>query len=1349
MITSVGPSGLRPIGELVEPKSKRPETALTLENALKDPLGTIESFELPPSIERHFETILDAVAERYGRGFWIQSEYGGGKTHFIAALTALLAGASNGSDCATKIWAALNDADIKERKHEFVNRRILAVAVSCKGIMPIDGQYSRAFLHLLMDGLSRALKARGLEEKVPVTGDQEMINHFASRPPDLKMQIDAWCKQRHGCSVTELLETEGPELGARAYRAWWNEFAGGVPDVELNVVDWLATLCRRLQNAGFDGLLVVIDEFATLQNLATTTADVAAYEDILESLGWLVPQRLVQQDNSTFGIYTIVASQKGHPTKLDERFTLMPLLAKDAARDYEIIVSRRVRVLRKERLPEIDQYYHHHKLTHDTYASMPIDRFREVFPFQPRVFEAIWSITATGGDVAAARFGIAAIWDTLKQPGILESARLLTVSDLLRSEQFRNDLTSTAEYKDAFVAYQAAGKSALSLGFPPGDLELAQRVLDALFVDYLASRRSPRWLKTQEIAEAVLATSDSIVIPPADQVLTILDRLRQLSQVKFEPSRGAKFEASAVTGPLPLERVNKAKQELGDNDPRLQSAWSDLLQVTSPAVGLWSELKLDSPKPTKSLHERVQYQGVIELRRSFAKGQGLVDLSHNSGRHFHIIVLTQPAGVSPDDLDDPRVAVVMPGQLTSEEIDLCKTYVACQTIMDNPSLMSGTDGPPLRAYCEQQRKEAARKIIARQNHAYRRGHIVSRTAVAFNPDSTFHGAQWKDAVDAIVDRLLGAAYDRLSVVLRHDQFKGNSRFDPTTDAGKVFAGLIAGSTQNADVGAAQNFGPALGLSKQMFPHDLNLDQEHFGISLLLQRMTNAGRGGISTENLYETLCGAPYGVPHEVVTLWLLAMVRAATVGTEKRRVEIELQKNAKARLKGGIRLPTDAITFLNVKNLEWASSLRSDFLSIRVSEEVPFGDVVEYGKVFDATLKSPAVPEQVESEEQRLQQAIDAARQHAERTQTALNGLAAAVNQSLPKDVVDTVVRLVRVLTLGDDYQREHFLTQMRQAYRSAADLHIDWTKVQGWSRLASHAADMGSLHQFLRNLVGRLGANPGRYQKVVEKASIEVLPRMDLAALLAAPSTIEAVLQAAQNVRDAYVNEYRIHHRDYFESVAALRSQMGGIRRQAAILTQLNKLQCAGPPALPDPMRRVTALESRLQMCPHADRSDINVSVNLTCQEDKCSLPGPDPLAKPPALALASLSENLEYEIRQRVNAVKAKAITAILQRSPDPQIGTFLAIVQAGQLDGLLEVLDDKLVAMIDQVLQEARIRVAPTGAIARVAERFAVIQRNQIIEVIEALRVELERAFDELQREHPDEVIQLRLSLEERE
>lgn len=1344
MNTAAGQGGLKPLRDLIEPKAKKPETVLTLENAISDPLSTVEAFELPPSIKRQFELVLDSVAEGRGRAFWVQSEYGGGKTHFISALTALLGQSPQGDEFDSRVWSSVNDEDTRSRAHQFVPRRILPVAISCKGILPIDGQYSRALLNLLMEGFSRALSARGLSDRVPVTSHEALVANFASLPEELRQQIDAWCRAQFGYSVTQLNESEGPEKAAQAYLKWCQDVARADPRVDVKVVDWLFNLCIRLQAEGFDGLLVVVDEFATLQNLAVSGPDVAAYEDILESLGWLVPRRCAERD-IPFSVYTIVASQKGNPTKLDERFTSLLLLAREAARDYEIIVSRRVRSLRKDRIPELDQYYHRHKMSHDTYAGMEIERFREVFPFQPRVFDSIWSITAQGGDVAAARFGITAVWDVLQRPGILDQTRLLTVSDLLGSEQFQNDLLASPSYRDAFAAYQAAGQSVPSLGFTADNLVLAQQVLDALFVDYLAHHRSPRYLSTREIAEAVLADSSlAMFIPPADQVLSILGRLRQLNQVEYDPAEGAIFKPDAGDGPLPTEIVRGKENEISDDDPRLQEVWSDLLQATAPSVGFWSELKLSSPRSHKAVHSRIAYQGTAELRHGVAGGHLAPDLGYASGRHFHVAVLTRPETVAPDTLEDSRIAVVVPGQLSADEIRLCKSYLACKLVLDAPVLMSSTNSVALRQHAEGVRKDAAQRLITGQPRVYRRGEVVSRTAVAFNPDSLFQTTSWKDAMDRIADRLLDAAYDGMDRMLRPVQFRGNSRLDPGADCAKIAASLVGGSTQTADIGAAQNFGPALGLSRQMFPDKLSPDKEHLAIALILSRVDSAGAGGESAERIYEALCGAPYGVPQEVVTLWLLACVRGCVVGQAKRRVEIHLQNNTKARLKGNAPVPRGILTFVNVGSLEWSNSLRGEFLTVQVSQEAPFGDLVEYARHMGNNLRVPTAPEEVVEEEKRLQRVMAEGAAQSARVRGALAALASALAQPLPENVAETLERTERAMTMEGEYDRGQLLAQLRHAYPATTGLHEDWQKVQRWTRVADRGTELLPLRQFVSALSSRLGMTPGRYEMAATKAQIEVLPRIGLPELLALNSAtaLDSVVQLASQVRDAYQNEYRIHHRDYYREVEILREELAKLQKRAAILERLNRLTCAGPVALQSPEARISRLLSQLGMCHAAGSLEVTVSNGLACREDGCGL---DPLAEPPARELKRLAGELEDAIYARVNAVKARAVIAILEQSPEPGLGAFLAAIQAGQMEGLLEVLDDRLIALIDGIFQAARVKVLPAGVLGRVANRYSVIQRKQIDEVTQAFRSELEQAFAEMESRHPGDVIQLQLAL----
>ena len=59
----------------------------------------------------------------------------------------------------------------------------------------------------------------------------------------------------------------------------------------------------------------------------------------------------------------------------------------------------------------------------------------------------------------------------------------------------------------------------------------------------------------------------------------------------------------------------------------------------------------------KAQYRRIVYPGVVELRHSPSRD---VAIPPTSNRHFHLVVLTRPTAVSMDDLDDTRVAVIVP-----------------------------------------------------------------------------------------------------------------------------------------------------------------------------------------------------------------------------------------------------------------------------------------------------------------------------------------------------------------------------------------------------------------------------------------------------------------------------------------------------------------------------------------------------------------------------------------------------------------------------------------------------------------------------------------------------------------
>ena len=86
-----------------------PETTPMLSDIIQaeKAIGTVSEYLFTPSLRAHCKRIFDCVVNRKGQGFWVQAEYGAGKTHFLGALVDLLVWRD------LKVWDALRDQELR------------------------------------------------------------------------------------------------------------------------------------------------------------------------------------------------------------------------------------------------------------------------------------------------------------------------------------------------------------------------------------------------------------------------------------------------------------------------------------------------------------------------------------------------------------------------------------------------------------------------------------------------------------------------------------------------------------------------------------------------------------------------------------------------------------------------------------------------------------------------------------------------------------------------------------------------------------------------------------------------------------------------------------------------------------------------------------------------------------------------------------------------------------------------------------------------------------------------------------------------------------------------------------
>jgi len=158
------------IEELIKVR-ERPEATLSLAKAVKNSENTVESYIFTDSIRRDIAAILEAIVKGHGGGFWIQAEYGAGKTHFLSTLTSLLIHKEE------SIWSKVSDPEIRNYRQRLMNNKLFPVIVNLKGAANQDPSKDD-LLKLLENGIEDALEESGEKSRIEIRSDDEIIGWY-------------------------------------------------------------------------------------------------------------------------------------------------------------------------------------------------------------------------------------------------------------------------------------------------------------------------------------------------------------------------------------------------------------------------------------------------------------------------------------------------------------------------------------------------------------------------------------------------------------------------------------------------------------------------------------------------------------------------------------------------------------------------------------------------------------------------------------------------------------------------------------------------------------------------------------------------------------------------------------------------------------------------------------------------------------------------------------------------------------------------------------------------------------------------------------------------------------------
>jgi hypothetical protein len=387
----------------------------------------VSDYHFTPSLRAHFQRVFECIVHRKGQGFWVQAEYGAGKTHFLGTLIDLLIWDD------ANVWDAVRDAEIKsDYAAALAKVKIFPVAFSLRGMG--ESSDSDSLMRIFEEQIRESIQtfAPELDEQVKVTSPELAAHWYAEEASDdEKAGVANFFRREHACTPEEYWAQSGlRKFGQELVRS-------KLPEGRLHgkFKERFAFIYEQITKVGgYDGMLFVVDEFRSWQDRHVAgTAAYAEDEEILETLAFVLPS---QHCNIT----TLIASQGDMPQKLSgggegDRFIPLYLLADKNKGDFGEIVGFRCRELSQGAATDIKDYYDYCRKEYRfiRQSNISLEYFTAIFPFQPRCFDVMRRMTqnAERHNLPTARSAIRMAWQTLSNPRLLQGQRLLTLADIM------------------------------------------------------------------------------------------------------------------------------------------------------------------------------------------------------------------------------------------------------------------------------------------------------------------------------------------------------------------------------------------------------------------------------------------------------------------------------------------------------------------------------------------------------------------------------------------------------------------------------------------------------------------------------------------------------------------------------------------------------------------------------------------------------------------------------------------------------------------------------------------------------------------------------------------------------
>ncbi len=1245
---------------------------------------TVENYIFTDSIREYFDKIFDNMASGRGGGFWVQAEYGAGKTHFIATLACLL------MDTSETLWSHLQDPQIRNYRFKLDKTRLFPVIINLKGEASVSDEEEN-LLRIVERHIGETVEELGLKDKISIATADEIFDWYGNCSQDLRNAIDSFIRQAGG----DPKETSREQLAK--FISNYCEKEKISPKISATTKDRVKSIYDQLLKNGYNGMLFVIDEFATRQMRHTEqSSEYAADEEVLETLAWVLPKDL------RLNIYVIVASHLPAPTKLKEdRFKTISLLADRAAKEYDIIVSQRIREVVETRKPEIEQYYQFYLKNFSFLKKLDKEYFFSIFPFHPQCFEAIRNITKR--ELPTARSGINILHDILAHESALEKDSLLTVSDLLMGLHPAREL-ETHVYQKSYKSYGSALDGLKDIDLDTEDARIAQKIVNALFLWNLAYLETPKYLSIQQLAEMELVHSD--IVKGSDLVETVMIKLRDLPQIEYLKEKGAAFIVTREQATRPSQVLAEIKKKLGEQESKASDCWEKSLvfspEQTGGSSALFSSYSLDQRSKIVIGFQKIDYPGEIVVTRDWRPEYGE---SLREDTHFRLVFLSRNIKFDPKNLKDKRIGVCVPSSFNDSAKQAALNYLSITEMENVYASKNDPEAEEIRQWIKTKKREYVNALLETQLPLFVDGKIFTQQSLAMDEKRVFATESLDRIFNAVINYLLYNAYQSLlfdSSIFKKN-FSGN-------DSKKIFDGLFRKDAGPAAFSACENFAPGLNLSKSTSPRTLN--PEGNAIFGFFKRRLGENNYDVPVWKLYQELGAPPYGVIRDIITLNLLCFVRYGDPS-----VELRLKDAHRQPIKGS------RITTFNVPEIDWRGRFEDDFDLLSKSTEVSWNDVLPLARIvaFEQDLKTATKPEEIMEQEKRLLLSLNNVLDKVSSVFANLGALWDAFERKFPySDCIENVKRICSSKNYSD------FKETITEVYaQNLETFKSDFEIFRNLTRLSEQATTILGLRSYLDQAI-----------LPAEKASlctlkVAIQDQLNPESFVKDLAKLEKIKKQFEEFKRQYIPIYQIHHREYYEKLDKAKRRLEETCTKVDIIAGLNKLNMNLTPS----KSAYSDLLMETKTC--KARDPVNVDVLPICKDCKLIL-----TRKYEEKEVNAFLGQIDESIQQGMIGLRQMLTKPILDLDKEKRLSESLKAIQSDDAKSFAKAFSEPIVEYLNRLFEKANIETINLS-ISEFVQEHAFVEEDCVEDIVEAFRNALVKTIEKAKKQKPGKKIRIAL------